>query len=268
VDTLTTALAFDRSLRLRGASRTVALPEGVVILHDDLRDVYHLNSVVLDAPLAAELDAEAIMALSERCLGHLRHRHVVLDDADAADAIAPAFTSEGWSIQRTLFMAMGSEADRRARPGVAREVDLPTLRELEVRLAREDPPLGADTAFAERLVQAMDVLRSATRARGLAAGENGDLASACTLFLEGDGDGAALLDNVGTLRDHRQRGLARAVVTAAIDLARAEGCDPILIPADADDWPKELYARIGFEPIGVQVAFTLARARDPCPPAT
>jgi GNAT superfamily N-acetyltransferase len=260
VDTLATALAFDRSLRIRGARRTVDLGEGVVILHDDLRDVYHLNSVTLNAPLAPGLDADAVIGLAERWLGHLRHRHVVFDDADAADRFAPRFARAGWSMQRTLFMALREEADRPARSGLAHEVDLTTLRALELRLAEEDPPLGAGPGFAPRLVEAMDVLRAATRARCFAAGENGELASACTLFLEQCLGGTALVDNVGTLRDHRRRGLARAVVAAAIDLAHAEGCDPILIPADVDDWPKELYARMGFVPLGVQVSFTLARA--------
>jgi GNAT superfamily N-acetyltransferase len=162
-------------------------------------------------------------------------------------------------MQRTLFMALRSEPDRPGRAGVCREVDRPTLHALEVRLASEDPPLGADAGFAERLVSAMDVLRAATPWRGFAAGENDELVSACTLFLDGDG-GAALLDNVGTLRSHRRRGLARAVVSTAVARARAEGCELIVIPADADDWPKDLYARLGFAPLGVQVAFTLARA--------
>ncbi|MDQ6777973.1 MAG: retroviral-like aspartic protease family protein [Actinomycetota bacterium] len=260
VETLATALAFDRSLRTRGARRTVVLAEGVVILHDDLRDVYHLNSVTLDAPLPRGLDAEGIVGLAERWLGHLRHRHVVLDDAAAAEAVAAHFTRAGWSMQRTLFMALREEPNRPARSGVAREIDVATLRALELRLAKEDPPLGAGPAFAPRLVAAMDVLRDATCARGFAAGHNGALASACTLFLEHGGGGTALVDNVGTLRAQRRRGLARAAVAAAIDLARAEGCDPIVIPADFDDWPKELYARMGFVPLGVQVSFTLARA--------
>ncbi|HEY5317044.1 MAG TPA: GNAT family N-acetyltransferase [Solirubrobacteraceae bacterium] len=260
METLATALAFDRSLRTRGARRTVALPEGVVILHDELRPVYHLNSVMLDAPLCPELDAESIIGLAERWLGHLRHRHVVLDDDDAAEAVAPTFSGAGWSVQRTVFMALGVRANRPARSGVAREVDLATLRALEFRLAEEDPPLGAGPCVAERLVQAMDVLRAATRARCFAAGENGELAAACTLFLDRGPGGTALIDNVGTLRAQRRRGLARAVVSAAIDLARAEGCDPIIIPADVDDWPQELYASMGFVPLGVQVSFTLARA--------
>lgn len=259
---LAAALQFDRSLRLRAATRIVTLDEGVVILHDGLPDVYHLNSLVLDAPLAAGLDAEAVMALAEGPLGHLRHRQVIFDDGDAGVAIAPGFIRAGWSMQRTLFMGLGADAPG-DQPGVAREVDADTLRELEVRLGREDPaPMAAGPGFAERLVQAMDALRDVTPCRRLAAGENGDLASFCTLFLE-PGGRAALIDNVATLRASRRRGLARAVVSAAIGLARGEDRDPIVIPADADDWPKDLYARLGFEPLGVQVAFTLARTGGP-----
>jgi GNAT superfamily N-acetyltransferase len=260
VDPLVTALAFDRSLRVRGARRTVPLPCGVVILHDGLRSVYHLNSVMLDAPLAPGLDARGIIALADRWLGHLRHRHLVLDDAAAAEALSPELTRAGWSRQGTLFMALSAEADRPARCDVAREVDVATLRALELRLGEEEPPFGAGPGIAERIVQSMDVLRANTRARCFAAGENGELASACTLFLEHARGGAALIDNVGTLRAWRRRGLARAVITAAIDLARASGCDPIVIPADVDDWPKQLYRRMGFVPVGVQVAFTLSRA--------
>jgi hypothetical protein len=40
------------------------------------------------------------------------------------------------------------------------------------------------------------------------------------------------------------------------------GCRPIVIPADVDDWPKDLYARMGFETVGTQVSFTLATAES------
>ena len=259
---LSTALSVDRALRLRAATRTLPVAGGVLILHDGLPDVYHLNSLVLDAPLAPGLDAAAVMALADGALGHLRHRQTVFDDGEAAIAMAPDFIRAGWSMQRTLFMGLGAGAPP-ADPGSAREVDRGTLRDLEVRLAGEDPPpLAAGHGVAERLVQAMDALRDATPSRRLAAGDNGELASACTLFLD-PGGRAALIDNVGTLKAHRRRGLARAVVSAAIGLARADERDPIVIPADADDWPKDLYSRLGFEALGVQVAFTLARTGNP-----
>ena len=41
----------------------------------------------------------------------------------------------------------------------------------------------------------------------------------------------------------------------ALDSARAAGCDLVFLEADADDWPKELYARLGFRAIGQIYAF-------------
>jgi len=69
--------------------------------------------------------------------------------------------------------------------------------------------------------------------------------SACDLYLDG---GVAQIENVVTLEEHR--GLGRAVVLAALAEARAAGCDVVFLQAEADDWPKDLYARLGFEPIG------------------
>ena len=56
----------------------------------------------------------------------------------------------------------------------------------------------------------------------------------------------AQVEDVATLRDFRRRGLARATVTAAVDAALAMGHEAIFIVADDDDWPKDLYARLGF----------------------
>jgi ribosomal protein S18 acetylase RimI-like enzyme len=49
---------------------------------------------------------------------------------------------------------------------------------------------------------------------------------------------------------HRNRGLARAVVS----LATARGRDQaelVFLCADAHDWPQHLYRRLGYEPIGL-----------------
>jgi GNAT superfamily N-acetyltransferase len=67
----------------------------------------------------------------------------------------------------------------------------------------------------------------------------------------------AMIDEVGTLRAYRQRGLARAVVSAAVGAARAWGAGLIVVPADADDWPQLMYRRLGFAPVGIQVSLTL-----------
>jgi len=75
----------------------------------------------------------------------------------------------------------------------------------------------------------------------------GDPAAACRLLRA---DGVAQVEDVGTLPRARRRGLAQAVVLAAVAAARRDGADEIVIAADADDWPHQLYAKLGFEPVG------------------
>jgi predicted N-acetyltransferase YhbS len=80
----------------------------------------------------------------------------------------------------------------------------------------------------------------------------------CTLFLDEDVRGrcVAILAEVATLPDRRGRGLARAVVLAAVDGAARSGADLIVVAADAEDWPQLMSARLGFAPVGRQVAVT------------
>ena len=58
------------------------------------------------------------------------------------------------------------------------------------------------------------------------------------------------MEAVATLPAHRGRGYASAVVLRAVEEALAAGHDLVFLTADDDDWPKELYARLGFEQIG------------------
>jgi GNAT superfamily N-acetyltransferase len=268
VDKLAAALAFDRAVRMRGADRCIDLPDGVVVLASTLPRIYHLNCVLLDAPLAGWLDPSAIVRLADDWLGHLDHRQVLLDDATAGERLEPAFTAAGWARQRTLFMVWSgaNTHSRAASDPRGREITDAQLRALQFELfAEERAPRGpAGKHLIAALVAGQDSLRAGTRARCFGAGEGEVLDSSCTLFLErGAGQGgAAMIDEVATRLARRGRGLARAAVARALDVARAEGCDPIVIPADADDWPQLIYAKLGFEPVGQQVTFTLSRTRS------
>jgi hypothetical protein len=51
-------------------------------------------------------------------------------------------------------------------------------------------------------------------------------------------------------------------VCAAVAHAGRWGAELIVVPADADDWPQVMYARLGFAPAGRQVALT-RRLRRP-----
>ena len=49
---------------------------------------------------------------------------------------------------------------------------------------------------------------------------------------------------------YRGRGFAKGVVNRAVSEARRAGHDLVFLLADEDDWPKELYRRLGFEEVG------------------
>ncbi len=261
MDDLAAALAFDRGLRARAAQQTIELPEGLVVLHEPLRSMRYLNALILDAPLPESFGPDEVAGLADVRLGHLTYRSVVLDDAPAAERLVPELQRRGWTVERTLFMRWRSAAETGIPVHLAREISEHELRTLQREIHREDQ--GGASAVAEALsatlIAGQDAIRATTRARCFGAGAAGAVSASCTLFFDrpaGEG-GLALIDEVGTLRAQRRRGFGRAVVAAALEAARREGCDPIFIPADAEDWPRGMYERMGFEPLGTQVTLTL-----------
>ncbi len=60
----------------------------------------------------------------------------------------------------------------------------------------------------------------------------------------------AQVEDVAVLPEHRRRGLGRLVASAALAAGLALEPELLFIVADEEDWPKELYGRLGFEPAG------------------
>jgi hypothetical protein len=61
--------------------------------------------------------------------------------------------------------------------------------------------------------------------------------------------GTGQIEDVLTLEPFRNRGLARATVSVRSAASR-EAARPHVPDRDRDDWPKELYAKLGFDEIG------------------
>jgi GNAT superfamily N-acetyltransferase len=97
-----------------------------------------------------------------------------------------------------------------------------------------------------------DVLVERIGARFFAAWMDGELAGCCDLY---EHAGVAQIENVDTLERFRNRGVARAFLGAAIDAARP-AADLVFLFADDADWPKQLYAKLGFDPVGYFRQFT------------
>ncbi|HTX45874.1 MAG TPA: GNAT family N-acetyltransferase [Solirubrobacteraceae bacterium] len=264
MDDTRSLMAFDRMVRIGGATSVTEIPAGLVIRHSGLPTLHHLNALLLDAPLAPELrDPLALTSLADEALAGLGHRHVVLDDADAAEEIAAALALNGWAQQRVLLMLRVREPDRTPQPGLARRLTAEEAHALQLEITAAEAP-GSKGAVADALVRMLvrgqEALRAGTRSLVFGSAlESGPTASMCTLFA---GDGVAMIEEVGTLERFRGHGLARAVVSAAVDAALELGCERIFVPADADDWPQLLYLKLGFEPVARQVSFTLRAPGD------
>jgi predicted GNAT family acetyltransferase len=85
-------------------------------------------------------------------------------------------------------------------------------------------------------------------------GEHGGLVAITMLYSDGT---VAQVEDVYTVPEERGRGYARALVTRAAEIAREQGHEFVFIIADEDDWPKQLYRKVGFEPIGLSWALHL-----------
>jgi GNAT superfamily N-acetyltransferase len=260
MDALACALELDRRVAVRGSRAATEIAEGWVLRSGDLPNVYSLNMLILTEPLADHFDARALVGLADRWLGDLKHRFVRLDDQAVAERVWPELERRGWQRGRTVFMALCTDPRDAIRDARAREISDAQLDVVtQANFKQYDYGPETSAALVRQLVAAQRAMRAGTTARAFAAGEDGGLQSMCTLFLDGDvtGTPTAMVEEVGTLPSHRGRGLAKAVVSAAIRSAGEWGARLIVVPADADDWPQLLYSKLGFEPVGTHTSFTL-----------
>jgi GNAT superfamily N-acetyltransferase len=177
---------------------------------------------------------------------------VVESEATGARLVA-ALSPRGWLVERDVHMVLRRPRDRAAAPGLAVEVDAARHQLAEAAGIREEP-YGRDEEVVRQLVGMRAALADAVPAARFFVGcADGVDAAVTTLYSDG---ATAQIEDVATLRDYRRRGLARATVSAAIDAALATGHEFVFIVADEDDWPKDLYTRLGFDPIGRTWAFT------------
>lgn len=233
------------------AERTEDLPWGPALFNDTFHRVYDLNLLRVDRRVDG-LSAETLAGEAERlhsAAGH-EHRRVAVSDPDLGASLQGGFRALGWQVRRYLFMAQLREPDGPAR------VPVRELEEAEhwdaKRAFMATSPEGYDDEVIVQLLE-RDRLKDAVvdfRRFGVDAG--GTVASVCELYSDG---ATAQIEDVSTREEQRGRGYARATVQAAAAAAREAGCDLVFLVADEDDWPKELYRKLGFDPLGTLYDF-------------
>jgi hypothetical protein len=225
----------------------VAHPLGEAFFHDELPRVWVLNQMSVDAAT----DADGLISALDELYSHLPHRRAFVERPEVGERLAPGLRAAGWVVERSVFMVLRRDRDRAAQPGLAREVDEATIRAVETQTIAEEP--YGEPAMVKQLLASRSAFGLAGRARYFVAASEGVDGCHTTLYSDGV---VAQIEDVGTVKALRCRGLARAACSIALDAAVAAGHDLVFIVADDEDWPKDLYAKLGFDVVGRTWAFT------------
>jgi ribosomal protein S18 acetylase RimI-like enzyme len=206
--------------------------------------------------LRVERDAEPEEVAAEA--RRLERRMVFVPDAERGERLVPYFEQHGWRINRVVLMAQYREPELSADLGVVREVREEDLRPARMRI-NAGHPWGRPEVMAE-LFAGKHVIAGQVEARFFAVLVDGEVVSYTDLYQDGPD---AQVEDIGTLPEHRGRGYAKAVTLAAIAAARENEAEFVFLVADYEDWPKELYRKLGFDELGYYVKLVDVPNADP-----
>jgi predicted GNAT family acetyltransferase len=217
---------------------------GSAIFTDDFPGRYDSNFLRVERAIGVATAGD-LAAQADAMQASLLHRQLVFEHAADGARVAPGFRELGYLADEAVLMVQRRPVDVPPDAPVAVEVDAATLRPLVVatRLAYA----GAAQAEAEMLADFREAAAGRAGTRYFAVELDGVLVSSCELWTH---NGVAQIEDVNTLEAWRNRGAGRAVVLAAAAAARAARADLVWLAADADDWPRRLYEKLGFRPIG------------------
>jgi len=254
---LARCLAFLRALDHRAARQTLPFAFGVAHLDQSLARVWSRNCLLAEGRLD-QVSARLLAAEADRVLGGagLRHRRIEVHEGAVGARLEAGFRGLGWASQCDLVMVAGREPDRPADTSLVEEVSFEELEPIWVDGIRSEP-FGQDSEVVRQLVDNKRVVMETIETRFFAARVDGALVSYCDLYSDGQ---TGQIEAVMTLEPYRNRGLARATVSHALAASREAGNDLTFLLAHRDDWPQELYRKLGFDEVGFIYDFVRAPA--------
>jgi GNAT superfamily N-acetyltransferase len=231
-----------RTMLARTADEMRSTPAGWVARTPSLPAVWAINQVRVAKPMTFE----TLVELADRELAGLRYLHITVEDQDGGPGLEEAFRAVGWHVDREVMMVLSAAPDRTFDTGNVIAPGADEVLELMTRWHGEGREISED-----ELVQLTEYSRRETEACGdrLLGVRGGDGRLVAITKLRSDGV-TAQVEDVYTVPEARGHGFGRALVTRAVELARAGGNELIFIDADDYDWPQHLYAQIGFRPVG------------------
>jgi GNAT superfamily N-acetyltransferase len=241
-ESLVCALEFMRGVLVNTADETRPVSAGLVLRTPSLPAVWSANQLRITEPVGFD----ALLRLADEQLPQLGYVDIAEEDQVAGQALEPAFRAAGWKVERDVVMVLSEPPDRPADTSSVCEAGEDELMDLMDRWFAEDPGPSA-----RERIELVDYNRREAHVHGdrMLGVRSSDGQLVAITKLRSDGR-TAQVEDVYTVPEARGRGYARALVSRAAELARDDGAGLTFIIADDNDWPRLLYRRIGFRPVG------------------
>jgi len=230
------------------ATEVQSIGPGWIVRTRELPLVWTLNEVHLTHPTTL---ADAL-SLTDQHQADLSYRHLVVDDETTGAQLERDLGAAGWRADREVLMVLVAPPDREVDTGGVIVLQENEMLGLMRRWIIEDHP-GITSEGIDQLVEFTRREGRLRKERRFGVRDKGGSPAAVTK-LRSDGK-TAWVEDVYTVPEARRRGYARALVTHVTNLARSRAHEVIYIVADDNDWPKHLYANVGFRPIGRRRTF-------------
>ncbi|HEX6601889.1 MAG TPA: GNAT family N-acetyltransferase [Solirubrobacterales bacterium] len=237
-------LEFELALDLEISDEVIAHNWGRAFLCPTLPLVWDLNWLLIEREGMAVAE---VIAAADEALASFEHRTVAIrGEADGARLAREFADVPTWEVETTVYMVWrGGDPSPTGEVREARFADCDGLRRELIRSGLEDEGIDP-TAVTEQLLEMDRRFAAASGDRWFVAPPQ-DPVSACCLLSQ---DEIGQVEEVGTLAAARGQGFAQATVIAAATASREAGHRVTFLSADADDWPRRMYEKLGFEPSG------------------
>ena len=203
--------------------------------------VWSLNHLKVYEPISFP----DLLVIVDEVLSGLPYRHVMIEHEPTADELEGSLRDAGWTVDTEVIMVIAQPPDREVDTSAITEITEDQMLVLMREWLIEERPSSSE--------EALDQIDEYNRREGRLLGERrfgfvdeqGSPLAITKLRIDGP---IAWVEDVYTTPEARGRGYARALVTNAVALST--GSELIFIVADDNDWPKTLYQKIGFQPVG------------------
>jgi ribosomal protein S18 acetylase RimI-like enzyme len=247
---LAEAVRYARRIEAEGSDDQGTWAGGEWFRARSLPQVYDANHLVV-LEHGFTMSVEEVGAAADEIQAGLPNRIVEFVECSESATLAAAFRAAGWLDEPLGVMVRHREPDRGVDTSAVRVVDAISMRPARAASLSDEAWATPDAVDQVREKQERVARRVPTT--HLAVIDDRMVVSYCEVYRLDD---IAQIESVATVPDHRRRGHARAVVTRALELT--EDARMTFLCMDPDDWPQQLYARLGLDDIGRVARFRKA----------